>query len=522
MKRLELSLLLKPCAIAACMTALTTTLVAQENLSFRIEGNYEVKQLAFTSNGKTLISKSGNEPIQDRRGVYSSPAITFWDVETKMKKLANPNRDISRASCIATNGDMVAWREENRVSIFSAVDLKPVRTIQFSDNKQAFGRPIGFTADNKMLVIEQNNKSNFYHVSDGTMVADREVPITGSAHYISGDDKYLVETYADSVRVWDLDKGRDKGILRCGKPGKSELVRTFIFSPENRFAATVCDNVVKVWDLLTMKQAYTFNIGYKDNIFAFSNDGRYLAGGSDTLRLWEILPGREPKEIKTPVAFDAKITAVAFGPDVEDARYVAAGDAKGMIRLWRFTEENISREYYATEIKREMNNIKQKGEFETTDEYNKRVQKLKRSIYNKHLTMYTEHTNEKTIQENALESYDQYLAEIQERIKNSRQTITLRIDSVSAYNADKETFIIKVSNDQERFSRTETIRVPRRDNCAINFKNSYQTAVVTAIKQLKKDDMNTYEIFNIKIKSNCAGSDREYLFSDQREFIDLK
>lgn len=504
------------------MTALTTTLVGQENLSFRIDGNYEVKQLAFTSNGKTLISRSGNEPVQDRKGNFSSPAITFWDVETKMKKLANPNRDISRASCIATNGDMVAWREDNKVMVFSALDLKPVRSIQFSDAKNAFGRPIGFTADNKMLVIEQNNKSNFYHVSDGTITPEREVPITGSAHYISGDDKYLVETYADSIRVWDLEKGRDKGILRCGKPGKSELVRTLLFSPENRFVATVCDNVVKVWDLLTMKQSYTFNIGYRDNILAFSNDGRYLAGGYDTLRLWEILPGQEPREVKTPVGFDAKITAVGFGPDVEDARYVAAGDAKGMIRLWRFTEENISREYYAAEIKREMGNIKSKGEFETTDEYNKRVQKLKRSIYNKHLTMYTEHTNEKTIQEIAAAEIDTYMAEIRERIKNSRQTITLRIDSVSAYNADKETFVIKVSNDQEKFSKVETIRIPRRDNCAINFKNNYQTAVATAVKQLNKENLTTYEIFNIKIKSNCAGSDREYLFSDQREFLDLK
>lgn len=501
----------------------TQSLIAQENLQFNVEGNHEVKQLAFTSNGKILIVKSGSEVVQDRRGTVTSPAIGFWDVETKIQKMKHATRDVGRASCISTNGDMVAFREDNRISLFSATELKPVGTLQFSDNKAAFGRPIAFTADNKMIVVEQNNKSNFYNVSGGALVPDREIPITGSSHFVSGDDKYLVETYADSIRVWDLEKNRDKGILRCGKPGKSELVRTFIFSPENRFAASVCDNVVKVWDLFTMKEAYKFYIGYKDNILAFSNDGRFLAGGSDTLRLWEIISGREPREIKTPMAFDAKITSVAFGPDVEDARYVAAGDAKGRIRLWRFTEENISREYFSTEIKREMSNIKPKGEFETTDEHNKRVQKLKRSIYNKHLTMFTEHiSNDKTIQEVAAADWDNLMNEIQLRIKNSRQTITLRIDSVSAYNADKETFTIKVSNEQEKFMKIATIRIPRRDNCAINFKNNYQTAVVTAIKQLNRDDMTTYEIFNVKIKSNCAGSDREYLFGDQREFIDIK
>ena len=89
-----------------------------------------------------------------------------------------------------------------------------------------------------------------------------------------------------------------------------------------------------------------------------------------------------------------------------------------------------------------------------------------------------------------------------EEITKSRRTIEFRIDSITVYNAEKETFNIKLVNEKEKYSRWETIKVPLRDNAQC-FKQRAATLVVTGISQLTEDLRNT-EIFNIKIKSNCS------------------
>ena len=203
----------------------------------------------------------------------------------------------------------------------------------------------------------------------------------------------------------------------------------------------------------------------------------------------------------------------------QDGKFLACGDTKGNIRLWEFSDENMSALYFAREIKYEIAQIAPQKEFEKTEDFNKRVQKFTRSTYNKFLSQYVDKiTNEKTIQDQWVEEDEIRTNDKVTTIANSRRTIEFRIDSITKYNADKETFNIKLVNEKEKYSKWETIKVPIRDNPQC-FKQRAATLSVTGISQLMEDLRNS-EIFNIKIKSNCSGKDKDYIFGAQRTYFD--
>jgi WD40 repeat protein len=492
------------------LVSLTNNSFAQTDVSVFFHDATKILNISFTANSKLLIAKSGEEVVVGNKGVITSPCIQFWDLDTKRKSSTIAGREISRASCFSGDGNYFAYREASLIYVMDLNTKKTLNQIKFADNK--FARPIGFTSDNKSLIVEQGNKSFIYDIATATV--EREFLSNGLSHYISRDDSYMVDAFVDSFRLYEFKTGKELNTFFCGQGGRSEELKAFLFSPENRFAATLSDGKVKLWDMMTFKLAHTMSVGPKDMIFAFSNDGRYIVGGVDTLKLWEI---KTRKEILTPLSFDSKITAASFSVD---GKFLAAGDSKGIIKMWDFNEENVAGEYFSREIAAEVKQIRSQGEFEKSDEYQRRFNKGVRSIRNKYLGQYGERTtSEKTIQEVAQENIDHELEEKKARIRASRTTINFRIDSVSAYNPDKETFVIHVVNEQERYDKTETIRVPRRDNAAANFKKGYATAVVQGTKQLK-DDERTYELYNVRIKLTIEGKEYIYNFGQQRQYIE--
>ena len=202
-----------------------------------------------------------------------------------------------------------------------------------------------------------------------------------------------------------------------------------------------------------------------------------------------------------------------------DSKYLASGDAKGNIQIWEFSDDNMSALYFSKEIDNELKQMPPKKEFEKTDDYSKRRQKLTRSIYNKYLTQYMEKlTTENTIQEHWANEDERRAEDKKNQILTSRETITFTIDSISVYNADKETFNIKIVNTKERYSKWEIVKVPLRDNAQC-FKQRAQTLTITGTKQLT-EDLKSYEIYNVKIKSNCSGKDKDYTFGPQRIYLD--
>lgn len=486
-------------------------LLAQADIVTLNHDNTRIRDIVFSANGKTLIVKSGEEVQVNGKGIVTSPSIHLWDMETKRKTMAIADREFGRASCVSRDGSQLAYREKNMINVMDLTTKKVFSTVKFDDNK--FYRPIGFSNDNKGLIVEQGSICSVYSIQSDKGVFIRNYSAPGLNHLITKDDKYAIETFSDSFRIQDFKSGNDVFEFPLMERGKPEALRSLIISPENRFVATLSDNKVRLWDMISHKMAHSFTILPKDNIFCFSADGRFIIGGSDTLKIWEL---RAKREIPTTIVGEGKISTVTMSPD---GKYLASGDAKGNIQVWDFSDDNMSALYFAKEIANELNSMPPKKEFEKTDEYSKRKQKLTRSIYNKYLIQYTEKlTTENTIQEQWAAEDERRDEDKKNQILNSREKITFTIDSISVYNADKETFNIKIVNAKERYSKWDVIKVPLRDNAQC-FKQRATSLVIEGIRQLTPD-LKSYEIYNVKIKSNCSGKDKDYPFGPQRVYLD--
>ena len=484
---------------------------AQNDVVTLIYDNTRVRDLTFTADGKFLVAKSGDDVVVNNKGIITSPCIHIWDLETKRNTARFAEKDMGRASCISNDGNIIAFKEKSNIVVMDIPTRKIISTIKFPDNK--FARPIAVVNENKGLVVEQNNNSLVYDITSETGKFERDYFSNGANHYFSSNDAHVIEGFVDSFKLIEFKTGKELNAFSCGQNGKKEELKTVVFSPENRFVSTLSDNKVRLWDMQSFKMAHTLPIGPKDNIFCLSGDGRYVIGGNDTLKIWEL---KTRKEIKTPIGFESKITAAAISPD---GRYLVCGDSKGFMKLWNFSDENMASQYYAREIENEVRLIPQQKEFEKTADFNKRRQKLMRSISNKYLGQYIEKiSTEKTIQEQWAEEDELREENRIQQIIASRQVIQFKIDSISTYNADKETFQVKIINEQERYSRWETVKIPLREGAQC-FKQRYQNHTIAGTKQLT-EDMKTYEIFNIKIKSNCSGKDKDYPFGSQKRAAD--
>ena len=515
-------------SIVALFLFLASSVVAQtSDLVTYIHDNNKVKQVIFSADGKFLSAKSG-EAVIVTKGQVVSPSVEVWDLESGKKVMTLADRELARASAFSQDGSLLSYRDKNNINIMDIATQKVISNITFGDKKTDFARPIAFTSDNKSIIIEKGTTSALYSVETGQY--ERDFYTKGMNPSKSSDDRYMIKAFVDNFCLYDFATAKEIHTFYCGneKGAKAgEELKSINFTPDNRFVATMSGTKVSLWDLGTFKVVQSFSVADDVQMFGFNGDGRYLIGGSDTLKMWEVKTG---KEIITPVIADvdfnntegrsmnnnvarAKISSANFSPD---GKYVAAGDSKGSIKVWYFSEENVAQAYYAREIRNEVRSIPAKSEFERTDEYNRRFQKKQKEIVERYVAQYTEKmTSETTLQEMIIVQSDRETQAKKERIANSLQTVSLKIESIGNYNADREFFQIKVTNDQEKYSRTENLKVPRKDNPGC-FKQSFQNAIITGVKQLSEDE-KSFEIFNIKVRTSCPGRETEYSFGTQRK-----
>lgn len=482
----------------------STSLSAQSDIFTFSQDNAKIRDISFSSNNKYLLVQSGDAAAINTGGIITLPSIHVWDTEGKNKIFTFSDKQLAKGACFSTDGNYVAYREKGNINVMDIATRKTVSVIKIYDNK--ITHPSSFLSGNKILMVQQGSAMAAYDITVPVGRLENEFQADGVNHYFTRDDSYVVESYADNFKLLDLKTGREKGFF-----GNQKDLKNIIISQDNRFIAALNDNNIKLWDSKSVKLLNNpIVIHEKESIYCFSPDGRYVLGGLDTLKFWELKTG---KELVTPIISEGKITKAAFS---NDGKFVAVGDSKGVIRLWNMNEETMADIYFGHEIETESRLISQKREFEKTDEFLKRKQKLLRSIRSKYLNQYLEKIgSEKTLQDQWQDEDEKREEDRKLAIRASRQAVTLHIDSLGVYNADKETFSVHVVGDSDTpFNRWEEVRIPLRDNAPC-FKQKYATLIVSALKQTA-ENLKSVEVFNIKIKSNCAGRDKDYSFGPQR------
>ncbi|TSA28289.1 hypothetical protein D4R71_01055 [bacterium] len=150
-------------------------------------------------------------------------------------------------------------------------------------------------------------------------------------------------------------------------------------------------------------------------------------------------------------------------------------------------------------------------EFETEEEYKKRIEKgnkEKNDIIKKY-DIKTENAREEIFKnyKNNIFTMNQ---EIDYQIRLSIEEITMRIEKLGEYNAENETFPITIDG------FTENVYIPRTE--ARSFKKNYKDALVTGYKRFFRD-LETYENYNLIILHQITGN--QFAFGEQKSLYNI-
>jgi hypothetical protein len=160
--------------------------------------------------------------------------------------------------------------------------------------------------------------------------------------------------------LWDVSTGKKLKELKSGK----SVYYSVAFSPDGRtIASGGHDRNAMLWDVQSGNVKKTL-MGHRKAVksVAFSPDGRTLASGSHdrTIKLWDVHSG---KNLKTLTEHTSVVYSVAFHPN--GGRLVSSGKDRNII-VWSLggsVSAGVSG----------IGGYFQKGEFETTSEFKKRI-----------------------------------------------------------------------------------------------------------------------------------------------------
>ncbi|HZJ14611.1 MAG TPA: PQQ-binding-like beta-propeller repeat protein [Chthoniobacteraceae bacterium] len=248
--------------------------------------------VAFSPNGKLLVSAGGSEFKPERNKGKTTGQVKLWD--------AIASKEL---------GEITGHTNK----VFSAI----------------------FSPDSKTLATGSADQT--VRLWDPTTREQRAV-LDGHTDAVwcvafSPDGKTIASASADrSVKLWDATTNQQSAELR----GHEDEVRVVAFSPDGKTVATgSADWTVRLWDLATGKERAVLKAhGGAVQSLAFSADGHTLATGStdDTVKLWDTASWRERVTLR---GHRSGISALAFSPD---GRTLASAGMDDAVRLWDLTE----------------------------------------------------------------------------------------------------------------------------------------------------------------------------------------
>ena len=483
-----------------------------------------IKRLLFITTFSLAASLSA-------QSVISTPVRTFQGHE----------KSVYSVSFSPDGRYLATGSTDNTAKLWEATTGRVVRTFQGHDD---WVRPVSFSHDGRYLATGSTDKTaKLWEIATGREVRTfRGHDFWINSVFFSPTGRYLATGSSDkTARLWETSTGRQVRTFRAHKDG----VTSVPFSPDGRYLATGSgDKTAKLWEVATGRVVRTFQ-GHKDFVqsVSFSPDGRYLATGSgdNTAKLWEVSTGREVRtfkghdEIVNSVSFSpdgrylaigsgdktAKLWDIATGRQVRtfkghsesvrsvsfspDGRYLATGSFDNTAMLWEVYSNDVQRLLAERKfLPKTLNNragaeiaalITSKGEFETTQAYQQRLERAKgkeQRIRDRSARLLTK-------------EYIRIDAEIAQAILDSREEITSGGAKLGDYDADEQVFpIILLGNNYK-------VKIPLAE--APGFKSRFGSLKITGEQQL--DIQGRWEQFNLALLDPQTGA--RYPFGEQRD-----
>ncbi len=269
-----------------------------------------MKALAFTPDGKTLLTKS------------ESNSLRFWETATgRLLGEVGTDDNMFRGFALSADGKRFAsvgalmgeegFPSRGAIRLWDTATRKEIRTITMGERD----RPTlaEFTPDGKALVVAATDKTN-----------------------------------EAVVHVFDTDTGEE---LRRFRPGKREF-SALTLSPDGKLVAvSQVSGPVYLWEWRAGREPRTIKLGDRYALsLAFSPDGKTLAGGCDRrgIRLWDVASGRLLRVLTGPEG-TPYTAGIAFSPDGKTLASTDPGNRtgknwSGAVLLWDIGTGKLRRE----------------------------------------------------------------------------------------------------------------------------------------------------------------------------------
>jgi tricorn protease-like protein len=244
--------------------------------------------VAYSSDGKYLVSAGGSEFTPERNGGKTSAEIKVWDrsAGSEHGKLQGHVNKVFAA----------AFAPESHTLATGAAD----QTIRLWD--------VDALQERMLLRGHADAVSSLAWSRDGRLLASA--------------------SWDKTVKLWDVATGGQVATLS----GSDEEILSVAISPDGRWvAAGGSDWNVRLWEFGSRKLAAVLS-GHRGIVYAtaFSPDGKMLATGSgdETIKLWDVESRRSTATLQ---GHRSGVTSIAFTPD---GRQMVSGALNGPVRVW--------------------------------------------------------------------------------------------------------------------------------------------------------------------------------------------
>jgi WD40 repeat protein/serine/threonine protein kinase len=279
----------------------------------------EVWDLAFTPDGKTLISAGDDD------------AIHFFDPSSLIKRASfTEHRSLVSSIALASNAKtLISADFDGTIHFLDVATQRPIRAPLRTRLSKI--RDLELSPDDRWLVAAGND--SHFLVFDLLSNTERRIPTQGNsiaAAHFAPDGRTLVTANLDkSITAWNFPELSIRAVLPIHRVMKIDYSHK-----GDLIALADMDGTLHILDARSLGTRLKIERATDQGALTevvFSPDDRIVAtGGEDQLvRLWDPLTG---SEIMRLTGHSAKIHALAFSPR-GDA--IASGCFDGIIRLWK-------------------------------------------------------------------------------------------------------------------------------------------------------------------------------------------
>lgn len=236
---------------------------------------YGVRALAFTPNGKTLLS------------VGYHGGIKKWDVAAgKEEKCALNPADAQRTDkLIESLGDLKFVERDKAAKEIEAMGplaIEPLKRAAKNPDEEIRNR-VG-----RLIASFKANAITAQSVPCAAFSTDCQTLATAIHDLIVDEGGRNVIKETGGIKLWETFTGKQRTALN----GHTGEVCSLVFSPDGKMLATGSeDDTIKLWELSTNKELATLK-GHSGKVtaLAFGADGKTLASGSEdkTIKIWDV------------------------------------------------------------------------------------------------------------------------------------------------------------------------------------------------------------------------------------------